>query len=476
MNTSRREFLGLSLGAAALAGCTGPKAFWGSGCAAPMQGFACAPLKEIRVGVVGVGMRGWRAVRRLSMLPNVKVTAMCDLFADRLAKEQAWLKENNRPPAAEYVGPEAYKALCDSDGVDVVYNCTPWQVHVEIGLYALRAGKHSLIEVPAAMTVDDCWELVETAEKTKLHCMQLENCCYGEEELLAISLCRHNVLGTLTHAECAYIHDRRQGIFNDEYPDHWRMKWNIDHAGNQYPTHGLVPACQCLDVNRGDRMDYLVSMDSLGGAYEEYAKEVFAEATKDAWKRDVKFKMANMNNTLVRTAKGRTILIQHDVATARPYSRIDLVSGTKGIFYGFPMRIHAETEGMPKAQHHTQFDPEMTERLRKEYEHPLWKTANKIAAEVGGHGGMDYIMDLRWAYCMQQGMPLDMDVYDLATTCSICELSEKSVGRRSAPVDVPDFTRGGWEHATPLGLVDVDLEKMGFSRDRIVSGAAEMKI
>ena len=471
MNTSRREFLGLSLGAAALAGCTGPKAFWGVGCAAPMQGFACAPLKEIRVGVVGVGMRGWRAVRRLSMLPNVKVAAMCDLFADRLAKEQAWLKENNRPPAAEYVGPEAYKALCDSDGVDVVYNCTPWQVHVEIGLYALRAGKHSLIEVPAAMTLDDCWELVETAEKTKLHCMQLENCCYGEEELLAISLCRHNFLGTLTHAECAYIHDRRQGIFNDEYPDHWRMKWNIDHAGNQYPTHGLVPACQCLDVNRGDRMDYLVSLESNQENFKAY---MAANLKPDNPRRLSKVKMADMNSTLIKTAKGRSFLIQHDVASPRPYSRIQLVTGTKGAICDYPYRVVFEEK--PGAGAHQWYGEEKAKEVREKYRHPLWKTVGELAKRVGGHGGMDFIMDTRWVYCLQQGLPIDMDVYDLAATCCLCELTETSADNRGRTCDIPDFTRGAWKTYKPLGIVDVDLAKMGLKDANVKKAEGQISV
>ena len=473
MNTSRRDFIGAAVGAAIASGCASGRGIGKVGFSgAPMQGFSCAPMHEIRVGVVGVGMRGWRALRRISMLPGVRVSAMCDIFADRLAKERAWLSENGRPAAKEYVGPEAYKALCDSSDVDVVYNCTPWQLHAAVGLYALRAGKHSLVEVPAAMTLDECWEFVETAEKTRRHCMQLENCCYGEDELLALSMCRKGVLGTLTHAECGYVHDRRAGIFDDAYPDHWRLKWNVAHAGNQYPTHGLCPVCQCFDVNRGDRLDYLVSVDSLGGAYEDYARETFPEGD---WKRDVRFRMANVNTTVIRTVKGRTILVNHDVATARPYTRCNLISGTKGVIRAYPLRIHVE-EPERRAQHLTEFSAERTEDLRRLHRHPLWATAGKIAGEVGGHGGMDYLMDLRWAWCLHEGLPLDMDVYDLASTCAVCELSERSAASGSHPEEIPDFTRGGWKSASPLGIEDVDLVKMGFDPSRIVSGGAEMNI
>ena len=486
MNTTRREFLNkvgmASVAMSAAAGCaTKPGAATVAAgveslAGAPMQGFRTKPMAEIRVGLVGVGMRGWRALHRLSMVPGVRVTAMCDIFQDRLDRERAWLKEYKKPAAKEYVGEEAYKALCESSEVDVVYICTPWDLHVPVGLYALNHGKHAFIEVPAAMTVDDCWALVETAEKQKLHCMQLENSGYGQDELLALSLCRKGVLGTLCHAECGYIHDRRQGVFLDDYPKHWRMQWNIDHAGNQYPTHGIGPVCQCFDVNRGDRLDFLVSVDSLGGAYEAYANEVFKEGTKDAWKRDLKFRMGNMNITTVKTVKGKTILVEHDVCTARPYTRINLISGTKGIFRAFPLRIHLETPQMKPAEHHTAFDPELTEKYRQLYAHPLWKTAGKIAMEVGGHDGMDYLMDLRWAFCLKEGLPLDMDVYDLAATCSVCELSERSVNAGSAPQKVPDFTRGGWQTAKPLELVNVDLQKMGFTKEQIISGGASMKV
>ena len=424
-----------------------------------MQGFSCAPMHEIRVGVVGVGMRGWRALRRISMLPGVRVSAMCDIFADRLAKERAWLSENGRPAAKEYVGPEAYKALCDSSDVDVVYNCTPWQLHAAVGLYALRAGKHSLVEVPAAMTLDECWEFVETAEKTRRHCMQLENCCYGEIEMLTFNLAKLGMLGELVHAEGAYIHDLRW-MCAREWPgvECWRFDENRDHGGNRYPTHGLVPLCLTFDVNRGDRLDYLVSLESNQANFRAFME---ANLAADNKRRLSKVRMADMNSTLIKTVKGKSILIQHDVSTPRPYSRIQLVTGTKGSICDYPYRVVFEEKSGAGA--HKWYDEKKAEDIRTKYRHPLWKTVGELAKRVGGHGGMDFIMDARWAYCLQQGLPLDMDVYDLAATCCLCELTEKSVDRRSRAYDIPDFTRGAWRTTPAMGIVDIDLAKMGFS-------------
>ena len=305
------------------------------------------------------------------------------------------------------------------------------------------------------MTLDECWELVETSEKTKRHCMQLENCCYGEIEMLAFNLCHLGLLGELTHGEGAYIHDLRWNNMHDYYKN-WRLRWNIPHKGNQYPTHGLGPICQYMDINRGDRFDYLVSLESQSAGFASYARETIKNP--DDWRRTADIQMGDMNTTLIKTAKGRSIMVQHDVSTPRPYSRINLISGTKGILCDYPYRLAVETQ--PGAGAH-EFNKTLAAEWRTKYAHPLWKKAGEIAQKVGGHGGMDFLMDLRWAYCLQNGLPLDMNVYDLASWCSLCELTEKSVRNRSCSVDVPDFTCGGWKTTPPLGLVDVDLAKMG---------------
>ncbi|MDD4019845.1 MAG: Gfo/Idh/MocA family oxidoreductase [Kiritimatiellae bacterium] len=483
--TGRREFLkGTAwMGAMAFAaGCASTGAKLTENVGAPMQGFRCKPMPKVRVGVIGLGNRGSGAVHRVSMIPGVEIVALCDIRPEMVDRQVDWLKSKKLPlPKRCFSGrEEAWKKLCDGDDVDVIYSATPWSLHVPIALYAMRAGKHVMTEVPAAFTVDECWELVEISEKTKRNCMQLENCCYGEMEMLMLSLAQSGILGNLSYGECGYIHDLRRSCWERCYKD-WRLHWNAEHQGNQYPTHGLGPVAWAMGINRGDRFGYLVSLESGQAGFEKYARDHYA--TGD-WRLGKKIAMGDMNVTLVKTAKGKAIQIQHDVSSPRPYTRIDLVSGTKGIFWGMPWRVYEEgkcvykigVEETPGGGVHQFFDEAKAEEFRLKYRHPLWKTIGKIAAKVGGHGGMDFIMDLRWAYCLQNGLPLDMDVYDLAAWCSICELSEKSVRNRSRSVDVPDFTRGAWKNAQPLGLLDIDPSKMGLQSDSVKKDEAALNI
>ena len=484
MEQSRREFLkGTAwMGAAAVAaGCANGLKVCGQG--GTMQGFAVAPMKKVRVGVVGIGSRGEGAVHRIAMLPGVEVAALCDIRTARVEMAAKWLKETKRPTPRLFSGTaDGWRRMCEWDGIDCVYNATPWSLHAPIALYAMECGKHAFVEVPSAMTLDECWALVETAERTRRHCMQLENACYGEAEMLALNMCRQGMLGDLVHAECAYIHDLRVGNYMDQglddgkgYWKHWRLRWNQAHKGNQYTTHGLGPICQCLNVNRGDRFDYLVSLESRQANFTSYAKAKFP----DTWKAREGVEMGDMNSTLIRTVNGCSILLQHDVSSPRPYTRINLLTGTKGVFWGMPWRpspIRMAFEDAPGAGAHNFLDDAKTDEMRDRYRHPLWKTAGAIAKKVGGHGGMDFLMDLRWAYCLQNGLPLDMDVYDLASWCCIAELSERSVRNRSASMDVPDFTRGGWRTAKPLGIVDINLAKLDFDASKVKKDSAQINI
>ena len=484
MDRSRRDFLkGTAwMSAAALAaGCMNGLKIGGAG--GTMQGFAAAPLKKVRVGVVGIGSRGEGAVHRLAMIPGVEVAALCDIRPPRVDIAAKWLKESGYPEPRRYSGTaDQWKRMCEWDGIDCVYNATPWSLHAPIGVFAMERGKHAFIEVPSAMTLDECWELVETSERTRRHCMQLENACYGEAEMLALNMCRQGLLGDLVHAECAYIHDLRVGNYQDQGPDdgkgyweYWRLRWNQAHKGNQYTTHGLGPICQCLNVNRGDRFDYLVSLESRQANFTAYAKAKFP----DTWKAREGVEMGDMNTTLIRTVNGCSIMLQHDVSSPRPYTRINMITGTKGVFWGMPWRpspIRMAFEESPGAGAHKFLDDGKTDEMRARYRHPLWKTAGEIATKVGGHGGMDFLMDLRWAYCLQNGLPLDMDVYDLASWCSIAELTERSVRNKSATMDVPDFTRGGWKTAKQLGIVDVDLSKLDFDAMKVKKDSAQINV
>jgi hypothetical protein len=469
---SRREFLrGTAwMGAAALAaGCTGnPLRMFGT-CGAPMQGFALPPMKKVRVACVGVGARGSSAVHRIAMIPGTEVVAIADLFQDRVDRQVKWLKENGKPaPAMALAGPEGYKAICESDKVDVIYSVTPWHMHVPIALYAMEHGKVSLVEVPGALTVDDCWRLVETSERTKMPCMMLENACYGEYEMAMFNMVKQGVFGELVHGEAAYIHDQRDLQYNSRYhtmdglPDAskagkpgWVLETYSKHSGNWYPTHGLGPVAKYMDINRGDNFDFLVSLDSKQANYHHYGRELYKD-----WRKDFKVKMGDMNLSLIRTKLGRSILLEHDVASPRPYSRINLISGTKGMAMSFPEFKVALEEKTGDGKAHKYLDAAAAEAIRRKYRHPMWQVAGEVARKVGGHGGIDFIMDLRWSYCLQNGLPLDTDVYDLAAWSAMVELTERSVDSGSRPVDCPDFTRGAWRTAKAFTVDAIDLSKL----------------
>ena len=479
---NRREFLkGTAwMGAAAFAaGCHMNRLGFGEG--GQMQNFALKPKKRVRVGFIGIGHRGEAAVHRVSMIPGVDIVALCDRVAERVEGNLAWLREQKYAGVDRirtYIGDEAYKDLCDFGDCDVIYCATPWALHQPVALRGLLGGKIALVEVTSALTTDECWELVEASERYRIPCMQLENCVYGEIELLELNLARMGMFGEILHAEGAYIHDLREIIPSDGKRNReaeWRYDENMAHKGNRYPTHGLVPLCQTMGVNRGDRLDYLVSLESgdFNANYEVFKKEFLADA--DPRKFDPPAAMGEMNTTLIRTVNGKSIMVQHDVSSPRPYSRINLISGTKGIVRDYPFQCAFEDKCFDHKAHEW-FDEKAANEIREKYMHPLWRNVSEMAKAVGGHGGMDFIMDLRWAWCLYNGEPLDMDVYDLAATSCICELTETSVRKGSKPVSIPDFTRGNWKNVAPWGIVNVDLEKMNLDLDSVHEDESALKV
>ena len=463
MNSDRRKFLrNLTIGTGALA--TGLPTFahgintitdeqmdrsieWEKrGQRFNMSGYAAPKIETVRVGIIGLGMRGSGAVERLGYINGLEIVALCDKYPDRVTKAQKTLEKTARPKAKEYSGEDGWKALCENNEIDLVYNVTPWYLHAPICLYAMKNGKHAATEVNAGLTIDQCWELVETSEQTKKHCMMLENCCYDFFELLTLNMARNGLFGELVHAEGAYIHDlTKEYLFNKEaYTDMWRLKQNYLLHGNLYPTHGLGPIAQCLNINRGDKMDHLVSMSGNDFTLNSLAKEM---AAKDSFYTEFVDKpyQGNMNTTIIRTSKGKTIMLQHDVSTMRPYSRLHLLSGTKGVAqkYPDPERI---------AFGHSWIKKEELEDLYKKYTPPIVNHIGEIAKEVGGHGGMDFIMDWRLVDCLRNGLPLDQDVYDAAAWSSIIPLSGRSVDKKSKTVDIPDYTRNSWQTNKPVDL------------------------
>jgi len=413
------------------------------------MGLVCEPIDKVRIGIIGLGMRGIGAVSRLLYIEGVEITAVCDIIPERVSQAQAIVKERGfSVPAGFSDGADDWMRLCEKENVDLIYSCTPWYLHTPNAVYAMKNGKHAAIEVPGATTLQECWELVDTAEQTQRHCMMLENCCYDFFELATLNMARNGIFGEVMHAECAYIHDLRWLKFDKEngYYDMWRLKYSMNHNGNLYPTHGLGPVAQIMGINRGDRMEYLTSTSTKQAGMSLYAKNKFGE---DSPEFHTAYELGDMNTTVVRTANGKTIMIQHDTTSPRPYSRIHLVSGTKGIAQKWPVRQIA----LEPDAHKWLKDSEMNELLSA-YEHPLAKRVGELAREVGGHGGMDFIMDWRLIYCLRNGLPLDQDVYDAASWSSVVELSEISVRNKSQMMEVPDFTRGAWQGTKPLGIVD----------------------
>jgi len=400
------------------------------------------PLESVRVGVIGLGARGSAHVELLLLLEGVELKALCDVHAPAAEESASKCSQSGRARPALYTeGDRAYRAMLEREDLDAVVIATPWRWHTPMAVDAMTAGKHALIEVPAAVTLDECWELVETQERTGRQCMMLENVCYGREELMVLNMCRQGLFGELTHGEAAYIHDLRTQMHDLERgTGSWRTQEQTTRNGNLYPTHGLGPIAQYMDINRGDRFDYLVSMSSRALGRALYAKENFPP---DHPRNQVSYVCGDMSSSLIRTEKGRTILLQWNETTPRPYSRLNLIQGTRGIFAGYPDRIAIEGRG----ETHEWQD---LEAYRREFEHPLWKDVGAEAERAGGHGGMDFVMLWRVVHCLREGLPLDQDVYDAASWSAISPLSERSVANRSLPVDIPDFTRGRYRTREPL--------------------------
>lgn len=409
-------------------------------------GLRCAPIKTVRIGFVGLGSRGTEAIRRFTYQKGIEVKALCDIRKERVDNCQRMLERAKMPKAASYYGSEdAWKKMCERKDIDLIYIVTDWQHHAPIMIYAMEHGKHVVSEVPAAQTLDEIWQIVNTAERTRKHCMMLENCVYDFFEITTLNMAQHGLFGDITHVKGSYNHclwDAWPG-----YSDDWRMKFNIANRGDVYPTHGFGPACQLLDIHRGDRLTTLVSMDSKPLSLPAYLRE--HGRNDDA----AKVQNGEETITLLRTAKGKLIQIEHNVSSPRPYSRMYQLTGTKGFANKYPVEGYAlDSKALPEDvtggktfSAHEYMPDSVKTRLMELYKDPIVKDMESRAKEVGGHGGMDFIMDSRLIYCLRNGLPLDMDVYDLAEWCSVIPLSRLSLENGSAPVEVPDFTRGAWD-------------------------------
>ena len=415
-------------------------------------GLTAPKLEVVRVGFVGLGMRGPGAVQRFTYIPGTQIVALCDYEKERAEKCQKYLEKASLPKAAVYSGEKGYEELCKREDIDLVYIAADWMHHFPIAKCALENGKHVAIEVPSAMNLEECWALVNLSETTRKHCFILENCCYDWFEMNTLNMAQNGVFGEVIRAQGAYIHNLDQ--FWDYYWKNgendklgWRLDYNMRHRGDVYATHGLGPVAQALDIHRGDRMKTLVAMDT-----KSVVGKALVEARTDSTCNN--FRNGDHTTTLIRTENGKVIEIQHDVMTPQPYNRLYQLTGTKGFANKYPVQGYAveadqlATSGVqPEVDNlsaHSFLPQAEMDALVAKYQHPILKKYGEMAKEVGGHGGMDFIMDSRLVYCLQNGLPLDMDVYDLAEWCCLAELGELSMDNGCAPVAFPDFTRGEW--------------------------------
>ena len=419
-----------------------------------MSGYSAPKIETVRVGFIGLGSRGPGHVSNMALLEGVEIKALCDIVPEEVEKVRKRIEFAGFNPAVYTGSADAWKKMCDRDDIDLVYICTPWNLHASMAVYAMEHGKHVAIEVPACNTLEECWQLVETSEKTRKHCMMMENCCYDFFELLTLNMARQGFFGDLVHCEGAYIHNLLDSNFNKNgYWNMWRLRENASRRGNLYPTHGLGPVCQVLDINRGDKMDLLVAVMSKDFQMNETAKK--HAATDDFYKEFVNNPYrGNMTTTSILTNKGRTIMLQHDVTSPNAYSRIHKISGTKAaaLKYPLPAKISIGDSWV---------SDEEFKALEVKYAPAIIKKVGELAKQVGGHGGMDFLEDWRLIDCLRNGLALDQDCYDAALWSSIAPLSEKSIANKSNSVEVPDFTGGSWKTNKP---VDIALEKGGTTK------------
>ena len=384
-----------------------------------------------------MGGRGTSLLRDLLAVDGVEVKAICDLVPEKVEHAEKMVTDAGQAkPAGFSKGEWDFKNLNQLD-LDIVYIATPWNWHVPMALDAMKNQKHAAVEVPAATTLQECWDLVNTSEATRKHCVILENCCYGSSEMMVLEMVRDGVFGEISHAEAAYLHDLRSILTANEGEGLWRRFPHMQRNGNLYPTHGLGPVAHYMDIHRGDRFDYMVSVSSLEASLSAYVKKHFSEGDP---KRTEKYVCGDMNTSIIKTIKGRTVLLQHAVVNPRPYSRLNMIQGTTGAFADYPARVFIDGQ--------KDEDWQTVDAFKENYEHPLWKNNGEMARKTGGHGGMDYIMNFRLMDCLKRGLPPDIDVYDAAAWSAPTALSEASVAASGAPQKFPDFTRDQWRMRT----------------------------
>ncbi|MEI6865269.1 Gfo/Idh/MocA family oxidoreductase [Flavicella sp.] len=424
-----------------------------------MGGFVAPKLETVRCAFIGVGARGSGQASRIASIEGTEVIAISDLYEDLATKTAKKCKEKGNGQRHKditiYTGGENdWKKMLIKEKPDVVFICTPWKTHAPMSIETMKKGAHAFVEVPIAVTLEEMWDIVKTSENTQKHCMMMENVNYGREELLYLNMCRKGVIGELLHGEAAYIHELRGQMKQVERgTGSWRTSQYANRDGNLYPTHGLGPIAQYMNLARGeDNFERIVSLSSPAKGRELYAKNNFGKDHK--WNQ-LDFKGGDINTSIIKTTMGRTIMVQWDETSPRPYSRHNLIQGTKGTLTGFPTRIALEggVEGATKG-HHQWAQGDQLKEIFEKYEHPLYKRLGEISKKNGGHGGMDYMMCYRIIECLRSGLPLDQNVYEGCFWSSVSPLSEVSVAEHGSSQKFPDFTKGDWKTTKPLDIVN----------------------
>lgn len=417
-----------------------------------MSRFAAPKIENVRVGIIGLGQRGPAWARLMRQIKNVRIQALCDIVPEKAQKLKEQLEVHGHNPDLYFGNSEAWKKMCERNDLDLIILTTPWYMHASQGIFAMEHDKHVASEVPAAATLDECWQLVETSERTRKHFMMMDNSSYRSFQLLTLNMARNGFFGRVVHGDCAYNTSKMRNNFSrNMYWDMWWLRQYADRRGNIYPTHGLGSVCQIMDINSGDRLDYLVSMESDDFMMQEKAQELAREDPFFNSFAGKKYR-GNMNVTTIRTKKGKTIMLQHDATSPSPHNVIHGIYGTKGAALYDPQPPRISTGN------HKWASQEEFNSLEEKYTPGIIKRMGELAKD-SGHGGSDLLIAWRLVDCLQNGLPPDKDVYDAASLSSIVPLSEWSVLNRSNSIDIPDFTAGAWE--TNKQNMDINLEKGG---------------
>ena len=428
-----------------------------------MGDFSAPKLDVVRVAFIGVGARGSGHAKQIAAIEGTEVVGISDLYKDLAEKSSIICQEigngKRHKNIAIYSGNKnKWIAMLDEVKPDAVFISTNWDNHASMAIQTMKSGAHAFVEVPMATTIEDLWDIVNTSEKTRRHCMMMENVNYGRDELMYLNMCRKGVIGDFLHAEAAYIHELRFQMKEEERgTGSWRTHHYAKSKGNLYPTHGLGPVAQYMNLARGeDNFNSLVSYSTPSLGRKLYAEKNYESGHK--WNK-LNYSNGDMNTSIIKTNLGRTIMIQWDETSPRPYTRHNLIQGTKGILAGFPTRVALENgvEGITK-DHHTWVQGQNLKILYEKYDHPINKRLDSLIQKMGGrnhvgHGGMDFVMRYRIIECLRNGEPLDQNVYEGCFWSAVTPLSANSINSGGAPQKFPDFTRGNWNKTKPLKII-----------------------